>query len=370
MNILTYLPLFLIDYRTINLGMGLAATVMGFWQKRKSKLVHDYSLVGYILSPNPTIMAHAIENKTLEHDAAAERLITKLLIDPACVGNERTIQRARLIDMFMEEYGDFTNRRSVFGRDNIWIMAADDHCKAYRWHYKYSYQQTKVLGKLACLVLSKILGIGTAERNWKQVKAVKSGQRVNTTIDKTRKQVLVYGQYQQIRAQARATKLSSAGKLWDDDDFHTMKMDAYCKEIKNSLEEVENEQPVRILRLWVEQWEQKKLGPQGNQMLEARLTKKYQGLKFCDIDSNNRVMTIFKMVFVKKRGDNAYHVFATLPGFNSELPHEYGANDPYWQPWEVNEDLFDCMRVYYEQEGKRDNVKVCEEGGECGSDDE
>jgi hypothetical protein len=160
--------------------MGLAATVMGFWQKRKSKLVHDYSLVGYILSPNPTIMAHAIENKTLEHDAAAERLITKLLIDPACVGNERTIQRARLIDMFMEEYGDFTNRRSVFGRDNIWIMAADDHCKAYRWHYKYSYQQTKVLGKLACLVLSKILGIGTAERNWKQVKAVKSGQRVNT----------------------------------------------------------------------------------------------------------------------------------------------------------------------------------------------
>ena len=45
----------------------------------------------------------------------------------------------------------------------------------------------------------------------------------------------------------------------------------------------------------------------------------------------------------------------------------FGANDPYWQPWEVNEDLFDCMRVYYEQEGKRDNVKVCEEGGIVGA---
>jgi hypothetical protein len=54
-------------------------------------------------------------------------------------------------------------------------MAADENCKAYRWHFKYSYPQTKVLGKLACLVLSKILGIGTAERNWKQVKAVKYG---------------------------------------------------------------------------------------------------------------------------------------------------------------------------------------------------
>ena len=141
-NILTSLPLFLIDYRTSNkseLGAGLAATVMESWQKCKSKLVHDYSLVGYILSPNPAIMAHAIDNKTLEHDGAAEQLITKLLLDPACIGNERTIQRARLIDTFMEEYGNFINRRSVFGRDNIWITAADEHCKAYQWHYKYSY---------------------------------------------------------------------------------------------------------------------------------------------------------------------------------------------------------------------------------------
>ena len=69
-------------------------------------------------------------------------------------------------------------------------MAADSETKAYKWHYKYSYHQTKVLGRLACLVLLKILGIGTAERNWKQ-KAVNSGQLVNTTIDRTRKQVLI-----------------------------------------------------------------------------------------------------------------------------------------------------------------------------------
>jgi hypothetical protein len=73
-----------------------------------------------------------------------------------------------------------------------------------------------VLDKLACLALSKILGIGTAERNWKQVNAVKSGQRVNTTIDKTRKQVLVYPQYQKIRAQVeRASyhRLANCGMM-------------------------------------------------------------------------------------------------------------------------------------------------------------
>ena len=223
------------SHRTAEDSTGIALTVMQFWLKRKPRLLHDYSLVGYMLSPNPTIMAHASDNKTLDHDGAAERLITKLLLDPSLVGNNSTIQRATLIDTFMEEYGDFTNRRGVFARDNIWIMAADKNCKAYRWHFKYSYQQTKVLGKLACLVLSKILGIETAEWNWKQVKVVKSGQRVNTSIDKTRKQVLIYAHYQQMRAQARAMKLSAAGKLWDDKDFEGLKMDVFCKEIQMSL---------------------------------------------------------------------------------------------------------------------------------------
>jgi hypothetical protein len=228
--------------------------VMQFWLKRRPKLIHNYSLVGYILSPNSTIMSHAIDNKTIEHDQAAERLITKLILNPTLVGNERNNERAKLIDTFMEEYGDFTNKRGMFASDNIWIMAADENAKAYRWHYKYSLPTTKVSGKLACLVLSKILGIGTAERNWKQVKAVKSGQRVNTGIDKMKKQVLIYAHYQQTRAQARMTKLAAAGKLWEDEDFASMKMDPFCKEIKESLQAEQTEKAVRILRLWQERW--------------------------------------------------------------------------------------------------------------------
>ena len=67
---------------------------------------------------------------------------------------------------------------------------------------------------MSCSV--KILGIGTAERNWKQVKAVKSGQRVNTTMDKTMKQVLIYAQYQQARAHAKTNNRATADKLWDE----------------------------------------------------------------------------------------------------------------------------------------------------------
>jgi hypothetical protein len=136
------------------------------------------------------------------HNEAAERLITKLILDQSIVGNKWRIARANLIDTFLTKYGDFINKRNFFARDHIWIIAQDPNLKAFRWHQKYSLPVTKVLGWITCLVLSKILGIGTAEQNWKQVKAVKLGQRVNTTMDKTMKQVLVNAQHQQAWAQA------------------------------------------------------------------------------------------------------------------------------------------------------------------------
>jgi hypothetical protein len=143
---------------------------MHFWLKQRDKLIHDYALVGYILSPNPTIMASAVLNKTQMHNDAAERLITKLILERSLVGEERKVQQAKLIDTFLTEYGDFINKRGAFAKDLIWITARDPDLKAYRWHQKYLLTSTKVLGRLACLVLSKILGIGTAERNWKKVK--------------------------------------------------------------------------------------------------------------------------------------------------------------------------------------------------------
>jgi hypothetical protein len=77
-------------------------------------------------------MAHSIDNKTIEHDQAAKWLITKLILNPTLVGTERSNARAKLIDTFMEEYGDFTNKRGMFARDNIWIVAADENAKAYQ----------------------------------------------------------------------------------------------------------------------------------------------------------------------------------------------------------------------------------------------
>ncbi len=66
--------------------------IMTFWFKCQPKLIHDYSLVGYILSPHPRIMNDArvrmLESpiysdaiKSLIGKRVAETLISKTFVD-------------------------------------------------------------------------------------------------------------------------------------------------------------------------------------------------------------------------------------------------------------------------------------------------
>ena len=43
--------------------------------------------------------------------------------------------------------------------------------------------------------------------------------------------------------------------------------------------------------------------------------------------------------------------------------------DPYWQLWEVNEEVFDCFRAYY-RNGQTENIKTYDLGERCESDTE
>jgi hypothetical protein len=204
---------------------------MRFWIKRQDHLIHDYSLAGYLLSPNATIMAHAYKNRSTMHNEAVVHLIKKLILNPMLVGEEKSLHLSKAIKTFWNEYDNFVNMRSCFSHQYMWDAARGDDTKAYQWHQRYSLQGTKVLGKLACLVLSKTLGIGTAKQNWKQVKYIKLGLRSSTGTEKVTKQTALYGQYQQIKACAQQTKLSSADKLWEESDFKLLKMDKYCKDM-------------------------------------------------------------------------------------------------------------------------------------------
>jgi hypothetical protein len=51
-------------------GDSITCKIMRMWGLRRQRLIRNYSLVGYILAPNPTIMNHAIENKKFAHKQA------------------------------------------------------------------------------------------------------------------------------------------------------------------------------------------------------------------------------------------------------------------------------------------------------------
>ena len=104
-------------------GNGLKDTIMRFWIKRQDNLVTNYSLVGYMLSPNPKIMAHCDVNKSTLHVDASDQLIEKFVLDQMLVGTTRR-EKLEIIDKFKDKYGEFTSHRGKFAKDNIWMVAA------------------------------------------------------------------------------------------------------------------------------------------------------------------------------------------------------------------------------------------------------
>ncbi len=140
--------------------------IMTFWFKRQPKLIHDYRLVGYILSPHPQIMNDARERMLDSpiYSDAIKRLIGKLLVPENLTSTAHKECLADMTTKFFDEHKKFVNQTGILNSDTMWYAAGkSDFVVACCWHHTWTLPRTKVLGKLACLVLSKILGIGTAE---------------------------------------------------------------------------------------------------------------------------------------------------------------------------------------------------------------
>ena len=75
------------------------------------------------------------------------------------------------LDKFWNDYIGFHHKNCMFfGDDFIWRIKYIQDRNIHLWHQKYSLPFTKVLSIVACRVKLKILGIGTAERSWGDVK--------------------------------------------------------------------------------------------------------------------------------------------------------------------------------------------------------
>ena len=194
------------------------------------------------------------------------------------------------------------------------------------------------------------------------MKAAKHGQRARLGEEKSKKCALVYGVAMQQRAHHKENKLSTAGKLWTDEDFEGLKLDILCKELIESANGL-SKKAVKIFRCWEEGWEKEKVGPKDDNILEARMVRKYGGIKWLDPDNGFRVCEAHpdSMAFEKKRDKNKYNIFATYYGF--ELGKDLDAQKDKYEFWEKTDD-YDQLADYYKDSKE---VKVYLKGGECDS---
>jgi hypothetical protein len=98
---------------------------------------------------------------------AVKRLIGKLVVPENLTSTECKEYLAAMTTKFFDKHQKFVNDQTgILNSDTMWYPAGkSDFIVACCLHYTWMLSRTKVLGKLACLVLSKILGIGTAKHN-------------------------------------------------------------------------------------------------------------------------------------------------------------------------------------------------------------
>jgi hypothetical protein len=125
--------------------------IMTFWFKPQPKLIHDYSLAGYIILPNPQIMNNARKRMldSLIYSDAVKRLIGKLLVPENLTSTERKECLAEMTTTFFDEHQKFVNQTGILNSDTMWYAARkSDFVVACCRHHTWTLSRTKVLGKL------------------------------------------------------------------------------------------------------------------------------------------------------------------------------------------------------------------------------
>ena len=98
--------------------------------------------------------------------------------------------------MFWREQKKFNNKNDYFESNDFICNSKDiSDGNSHLWNQKYSLPFTKVLGFKACRVTSKIIGVGSTERSWGDVKTIKSGKRSALGSDFFDNQSIVYTYY-------------------------------------------------------------------------------------------------------------------------------------------------------------------------------
>ena len=170
----------------------LGQKVLDIWNKRRNKLINDFTIAGWMLSPVTEVFMDSQKNADGKHRDAVDRILKKMYASNLADDSD---ELASLFNDFWDEFELFKSKTGPFQKMYIWKESNPDlhHGRSYMWHKKNSLPFTKIFGKFACRVCSKIVGMGSAERNWGDVKHLKTDKRSHMSSDAVQKQATIFG---------------------------------------------------------------------------------------------------------------------------------------------------------------------------------
>ena len=282
-----------------------------------------------------------------------------------------------LINKFWSEFDEFQSKKGVYkNREYIFKNHSDLlNSKVFIWHKKETVRYTEIFGQFACRVCSKILGIGSAERSWGDVKHLKVNKRSHLSGERVKKQATIFGSScielaKYHREMALKDVSSTPLKIWTDEDFVGSSDD---ENLQVDLK------PKRIFKAYLEDWEHEAIKKR-DIINETKLLKKYGGLVWTDPDNNNVVLyadkTSLHWTRVTKKG-GGYSVIAIGPDYNEDDPE----NQRNTEPWSICDILIGEISHYYkgnpnegvvveQKEGNAKNKKKDEEDENSDDDDD
>jgi hypothetical protein len=314
------------------------------WSRRRQSLVHSYSVAGWMLSPVEEIMEDAKANHSGDHILLVENLLVKLF------PHDTQENKNMMINTFWDEHTQFHSKLGPYAnRDHIWKSTDLENNQSHIWHMKNSLKFTEWLGRFACRVCSKILGIGSAERAWGDVKKIKTDRRAHLSAGATQMQATIYGRHCSEKAKFRRLgKEESSEPFWEEDDFDHLGLGRYGLE-RPDLDGTRKTK--RIFRAWFEDWEKEiyeKCDP-----VHQKLVEKYGGLSWRDLDDPQTIFTAdtHDMYFCRsrKKGEKGYQIIGYESDYHADENHD--AYDHWNLPDNDDGDcaaVYDCIIDYYE----------------------
>ena len=311
----------------------LGDKVIALWQKRRDKLVSDFAIAGWLLSPMSEIRIDSHNNMTGVHRNAVDRLLKKMY--GAALADDSD-ELAGILNTFWAEFELFQNKLGPFEKPYIWNTTNSDLQlgKSHIWHKKNSFFDTKILGKFACRVCSKIVGMGSAERNWGDVKHLKSMKRSHLSPEAVEKQATIYGAScmadAALERQKAQENTTDPYKFWDEKDFDSQ-FDMF------SVQEHVTSTKKRYIKCYFEDWEKEHVHKKDD-VSKAKFLQKYGGLEFDDIDHLEMHYKIDKLDMDFRR----YSGWCVKAYADGDGPED-------WTPWYIDhkEGLHYCIAAYY-----------------------